>query len=158
MRYMIRRCERERWTQFLRSFWEGWNIVQRLVCHPIAHPQFPPTEQVYTSHLSRKERTGLMNSYHIPMRDSIASMALRECRIAAFGWLAGPLTPGNSTTYIESLVLRSALTRMTFESVLQRNGHVSWKGHESFLNVVSRQCGEFVLEWLRTADFPSTFQ
>ncbi len=40
---MIRRCERERWTQFLRSFWEGWNIVQRLVCHPIAHPQFPPT-------------------------------------------------------------------------------------------------------------------
>lgn len=32
---MIRRRERQRWMQFLRSFWEGWNIVQRLVCHQI---------------------------------------------------------------------------------------------------------------------------
>ena len=40
-----------------------------------AHPQFPPKGVLlYTSHLSRKDRTGLMNSYHIP-RDYIASMA-----------------------------------------------------------------------------------
>lgn len=71
---MIRRCEPERWMQFLRSFWEGWNIAQRLVCHPVlCIPNFH--QEVYTSHLSGKDRTGLMNSYHIPMRDCIASMA-----------------------------------------------------------------------------------
>lgn len=140
--------------QFLRSFWEGWNIVQRLVCHQILRiPNFH--QKVYTSHLSRKDRTGLMNSYHMSMRDCIASMASTArmqdrslwvacwttdawqwCGIAALEQI---LIPADHYFYNIYWVVRSQICTDFWDDIeplLQRNGHVSWKGHKSVLNVV----------------------
>ena len=132
-----------------------------------AHPQFPPKGVLlYTSHLSRKDRTGLMNSYHIP-RDYIASMASTARMQDRSLWVACWTTDAWQWCGIAALeyilhywVVRSQICTDfsdDIEPLLQRNGHVSWKGHKSVLNVV-RQCGEFVLdgevvpEWLMAKD------